>query len=155
MQLIAQEDIEAPVEFVFDQISDFPRLERSALRRGVDIQRIDCLEAPGPGMAWDASFEVWRKSMRLTLELSQFDRPNGMVLIGRSSSLGGTAVLDLVTLSRSRTRISLRLNIRAETLMNKLFLQSVKLARVDPSETFRKYVAAYATGLEERYNSCT
>jgi len=37
MKFAAREDIEAPIEYVFSQISDFPALERSALRRGADV----------------------------------------------------------------------------------------------------------------------
>lgn len=153
MQFVANEDIEAPVEFVFEQLSDFAALERSVLRHGAEVQRTDTMTACGPGMTWDASYDVRRTRLNMALELKQFDPPNGMEIEGRSDTLGGLITLDLVALSRLRTRISLNVNVSARTLPARLFLQSLKLARVHPETIFRTKVADFATRLEERYKS--
>jgi len=53
MKFSTREDVEAPVDYVFGQISDFGAFERQALRRGADVRRLDS----GPfvtGSAWDA-----------------------------------------------------------------------------------------------------
>ncbi|MEM6577149.1 MAG: SRPBCC family protein [Pseudomonadota bacterium] len=153
MQFVAHEDVDAPVDYVFTQLSDFTALERSALRRGADIQRTDSKTTPGPGMTWKASYDLRRTLMNMALELTQFDPPNGMVIEGHSTTLDGLITLDLVALSRLRTRISLRVDVRARTLPARLFLQSFKLARVHPGVTFKRMAASYATRLEERYKT--
>ena len=56
MKFVAHEDVEAPIDFVFEQMSDFPALERSALRRGAEVQRVDTVPDKTPGMAWDVAF---------------------------------------------------------------------------------------------------
>jgi len=153
MHFTAQEDVEAPADYVFEQLSDFTALERSALQRGIDVQRTDRKADLGPGMTWSASYGLQRTQMSLTLELTKYDPPHGMVLHGDSATLDGLITLDLVALSPWRTRISLRVEVRARTLPARLFLQSFKLARVHPSVTFKRKAAFFAARLEENYKS--
>ncbi|MEM9496355.1 MAG: SRPBCC family protein [Pseudomonadota bacterium] len=153
MQLVAHEDVEAPVEYVFEQVSDFATHERAALRRGADVQRADTLDVPGPGMRWNTRFDFRGKRRNVTFELVTFDPPTGLVIDSQSTNLGGRMVLDLVALSRLRTRISMRVDVTPRTLTARLFLQSLKLARVNPTLKFRDRVAGYATDLEERYKA--
>ena len=48
MKFVAHEDVEAPIEFVFEQVTDFAAIERSALRRGAEVQRVDDLNETRP-----------------------------------------------------------------------------------------------------------
>ena len=59
MKLSGRTDVQAPVEFVFDAISDFDFWERAALRRGAEVTRTDKLRQPAPGMSWMIRFG-WR-----------------------------------------------------------------------------------------------
>jgi hypothetical protein len=153
MKFTAREDIEAPIEFVFSQVTDFAALERSALRRGAEVQRVDDLEVPGPGMAWDAAFTLRGKRREVQIELTEFDPPNGIVVGSRSPNMGGHLVVDLVALSRGRTRLGLDLEMQPKTLAAKLLIQSMKLAKSNLTKRFKLRVADYAKDLEERYKS--
>ena len=151
MKFSAKEDIEAPIDFVFEQLSDFNSFERSALRRGAEVQRIDNLPAPGPGMAWDTRFKLRGRERELNIELTSFDAPNGMVISSRSPTMGGDMVVDLVALSRGRTRMSVEINLRPKTLSARLLVQSLKLARNSLGKRFRERVATFAEELEDRH----
>lgn len=153
MQFFAHEDVEAPVDFVFAEVSNFPALERAALRRGVDVQRTDNMSQTDIGMTWAASYELRRTKMSMALELTRFEPPNALVIEGDSATLGGLITLDVLALSRMRTRISLKVDVHARTLPARLFLQSFKLARVHPGVTFKRKAASFAAGIEERYKS--
>lgn len=153
MKFAAREDIEAPIEYVFSQISDFPALERSALRRGADVQRLDDLEEPGEGMRWQANFTLRGKERELKFELVKFDPPNGMILSSLSPNMGGQMVIDLVALSRGRTRLSAELEMHPKNLSARLLVQSMKLAKSNLSKRFRNRLAAYGDDLEERFKS--
>ncbi|MFN3211322.1 MAG: SRPBCC family protein [Roseovarius sp.] len=153
MKFVAHEDVEAPIDFVFEQVTDFAAIERSALRRGAEVQRVDALDGTRPGMKWDAAFTLRGKRRELQLELTELDRPNGMVIASRSPNLGGQMVLDLVALSRSRTRISVEIEMVPKTLSAKLLVQSMKLARNNLTRRFKSRVAGYASDLEERYKT--
>lgn len=153
MKFVAQEDIEAPIEFVYQQATDFAAIERSVLRRGVDVQRIDSLTETAPGMMWDAAFDLRGKRREMKIELTKLDPPNGLEITSRSPNMGGHMVLDLVALSRSRTRISVEIDMTPKTLAAKLLVQSMKLAKGNIMRRFQNRVAGYAEELEERYKS--
>lgn len=153
MKFVAHEDVEAPIEFVFDQMSDFPAIERSALRRGAEVQRVDNGPDKVPGMAWDVAFDLRGKRREMMLELAEIDPPNGIVVSSRSPNMGGQMLVDLVALSRARTRISLEIEMKPKTLSARLLVQSMKLARSNLTRRFKGRVADYAKDLEDRFKA--
>ncbi|WP_135505941.1 SRPBCC family protein [Roseovarius aestuariivivens] len=150
MKFTAREDIEAPIDVVFGHVSDFATLERSALRRGAEVQRIDDLAETGPGMMWDTAFMLRGKRREMKVELTEFDPPNGMIMLSRSANISGRMVLDLVALSRARTRLNLDIEIEPKTLAARLMVQSLKLAQGNLNKRLRMRVAEFGRDLEER-----
>ena len=151
MKFTAQEDIGAPIDHVFSQVSDFAALERSALRRGIEVQRVLDPGEPGPGMKWDTTFMLRGKRRRMSIELTGYDAPNGMKAVSVSPNTAGRMDLDLVALSRQRTRLTLTIDMEPTTLAARLVFQSLKLARGNLNRRFRKRAADFARDLEERY----
>ncbi|MEO3416545.1 SRPBCC family protein [Roseovarius sp. CAU 1744] len=151
MKFSAREDIEAPIEFVFAQVTDFQALERSALRRGAEVQRVDGNSEPGVGMAWDVSFKLRGKMRELKTELTRLDAPNSVVLSSRSKAMGGHMVVDLVALSRGRTRMSMDLELKPINLSSRLLVQSLKLARGNLTGRYKLRIADFARDIEDRY----
>lgn len=151
MKFTAREDVEAPIEFVFSQISDFSTMERSAMRRGAEVQRLDKLPKPAPGMIWDARFKLRGKMRELQLELTEYTPPDRMVLTSRAVTVGGHMVVDLVALSRSRTRMSFDIEIAPKNLSGRLLVQSLKLARKHLKKRLDERISEYSDELEARY----
>ncbi|PKQ12757.1 MAG: hypothetical protein CVT70_07545 [Alphaproteobacteria bacterium HGW-Alphaproteobacteria-1] len=151
MQFTSREDIEAPIELVFAEITDFTRFERAALRRGADVQRTDSLKAPGVGMRWRAKFKLRGRMRDLAVRLSAYDPPNGIKVEAEATTLEGRMTVELIALSRARTRLSVDLTLEARTLAGRLILQSLKLARNNLTKRFRLRLAEYAMDVEERY----
>ena len=150
MKFSTKEDIEVPIDHVFAQVSDFPYFERTALRRGAEMQRVDDLTAIGPGMAWDVAFELRGKRRELELELTRYDPPNSLVMSSRSASLGGYLLVDLIALSRGRTRLSIDIELLPQNLSARLLVQSLKQARGNLYKRFNLRVAEYAKDMEDR-----
>ena len=151
MKFSAREDIEAPIDFVFEKVTDFQSFERSALRRGAEVQRVDALPAPGVGMAWDVMFKLRGKMREIKMEVTSLDPPNGVVLSSRSPSMGGDLVVDLVALSRARTRLSVNLTLKPINLSSRLLVQSLKLARNNLTTRYKTRIADFALELEDRF----
>lgn len=151
MKFETREDIEAPIAFVFEQMTDFKSIERAAMRRGAEVQRVDKLTRTGPGMAWDAAFDLRGKRREISLELTEYDPPNGMVFVSRSPNLSGRMVVELVSLSPGRTRVGMEVELEPKNLSAKLLVQSLKLARKSVTKRIDDRMAAYAADIEQRY----
>lgn len=151
MKFSSREDIEAPIETVFEMLSDFEGFERSALRRGAEVQRLDELSVPGVGMAWDAIFEMRGKRREIHIELEQYEHPSEMTFDITSPGMAGTFDLELISLSRQRTRMNVGLELRPQNLSARLLVQSLKLAKTSLTKRFKLRVAEYTKDMEDRY----
>ncbi len=56
MEFSAKEDIEAPLDQDFAEISDFEKIERSAMRHGIEVERKEGGGTPAEGTIWTSSF---------------------------------------------------------------------------------------------------
>lgn len=151
MKLTAKYDIEAPVDFVFAQLSDFDGWERSAMRRGADVSRTDKLRHIGPGMTWATAFRYRGKDRTATIRLDALTPTSAMALTGMASVAQAVATIDLLDLAAKRTRVEVRLDIKPLTLAAKIYVQSLRLARARVERAFAQRVAQLAVEIEERF----
>lgn len=151
MKLSTRQDVEAPIDAVFDMLCDFDSFERAAMRRGAEVRRLDHLSAPGVGMTWQAVFDLRDKRREVQLEIVSFDRPNEIVVHSTSPGLQGTMSFELVALARYRTRVMVALDVRPLTLSARLLMQSFKLAKGSLSGKFEMRIAEYARLIEDRH----
>ena len=84
MKFSTKEDIEAPIEAVFEMLCDFESVEWAAMRRGAEVQRSDTKTAIGVGMSWRGTFNLRGKRRQVDIEMVTFDKPNEMVFECRS-----------------------------------------------------------------------
>ncbi len=153
MELTAREDIEAPQEVVFEAVSDFDSFERAILRRGAELRRTDETGGVGEGMCWEVDF-AWRgRSRRAELEVVGFNRPDGVAVKGHSGGVEVHFTVDLVALSRARTRMELRADVRATNLPARLLLKPMTLAQAGILKRFRKKVAVFAGKVEDDWSA--
>lgn len=151
MKFSTNEDIDAPIDDVFDMLSDFERFERSAMRRGAEVQRTDTMAVPGVGMTWQTAFMLRGKKRELELEMVTYDRPGEIVLESTSPGMLGQMAFELIALSRSRTRVKAELEIKPLNLSARLLVQSMKLAKKSLNRRYKNGVAEYARIMENRY----
>ena len=153
MKFSTKEDIDAPIEAVFEAVSQFAIFERAAIRRGADVQRVDTLAEPGVGMAWDAHFTLRGRKRQLAIRVVEFDAPTRIAAQSTSAGMIGRFEIDLIGLSRTRTRMAIALDVQPQTLSARLFVQSLRLAKGTLTKRFKLRVAEYAKDLEDRYAS--
>ena len=150
MKFSKREDIEAPIDVVFGAAADFAAFERGALRRGIEVARRDALTVPGPGMVWAVRAPVRGKIRDILVELTGYAPDTGLAALAESSGITATVTLDLVALSRNRTRLQVGLDLRAGTLSARLLLQSLQLAKSSLDRRFARRVADFAARYRER-----
>lgn len=151
MEFSTRQDIEAPINFVFDEVTNFSAFERQALRRGADVQRRDALSQPGVGVGWDVTFTFRGKERSISAEVTEFDRPNGYRVESVASTIDADVVVDLLPLSKARTRLSITMKLSAKNLGAKLMLQSLKVAKSSLNSRFTNRVDKFAKEVAEKH----
>lgn len=150
MKFSTQEDIEAPIAYVFDRLSDFDAFEKRAMRQGADVRRLQD-GVPQVGTAWDVAFQFRGRTRDMRVQLTQIDPPHAYHFETESDGMTAISDVTLVSLSPSRTRIAVGIDLRARTLTARLLLQSMKLAKAKLSKRFKVRVLDYAEDIEDVY----
>ena len=151
MKFSTKEDLEIPIDDVFGMLSDFDGFERAILRHGADVSRTDKMDAVGVGMSWKARATVRGKKRDFVVKLVEYDRPNQMLFDVTTKNMAATFLVELVAMSRTRTRMRIELDVRPQTLAARLLMQSAKLARNTLNRRYKTRIAHFASDLEDRY----
>lgn len=148
MQLTAVEDIAAPMDHVFSELSHFDAIERQALRRGMDVRRTYRAAMPEIGEGWTVKFRFRGKDREAKILLEAFDPPQFLAFTGASGGLDTVTQIELVPLSPKRTRVNVLFKMSPNTLSARLLVQSFKLARSNINKRFKSRMASYAREIE-------
>lgn len=151
MKFSTREDIEAPIDYVFKQITDFSSFERSIMRRGGDVERIANGSTDGLGAQWRVKFFMRGVEREVTATVSDVKSPTSLTLTMTSNSADAEMTVEFVPLSRTRTRVNVQAEAAAKTIAIKLLFQSVRLTKQKTEGRFKSLVAGMAKDLEVRY----
>ena len=151
MQFLAREDIEAPIQSVFDMVSDFERFERLAMRRGIEVRRLSGVVPVSAGTQWDTKFKLRGKPRQMSVVMTDCDRPSQMRFEANSKGMNGITTVDFLALSQRRTRLSVEMSLSAKSLPARLLLQSMKLGQSRFRKQFQLRLREFARELEQRY----
>ena len=147
MNLTTREDIDAPIAKVYEAVTDFERFERRLMRRGIDVLRDETCPPPNPGAKWRINAEWRGKPYEIDAELISIGVPDGYAMEAHTSGLICVGVVDLVALSKARTRLLVSLDIRATSFSSKLLLQSLRFAKGSIGGRFKARVQEFAREL--------
>ncbi|MXQ08468.1 SRPBCC family protein [Alphaproteobacteria bacterium GH1-50] len=147
MNLTAREDIDAPKDAVFAAVTDFDRFERRLMRRGIDVLRDESHADGLVGLRWRAPFDWKGKRYDIEGELVSIEPDDGFAVEAHSSGLICLGVVDLVALSKTRTRLMVSLDIRATSLSARLLIGSLRLAGGTIEHRFQERVSSFAREL--------
>lgn len=153
MKFSTCKNVEVPIDQAFALICDFDAYERSAMRRGAEVRRVDDLSKPGVGMKWAASFKMRGKKRNLELEMTRFDQPTEICVLSSTSGINGTGQIELLALSRGRTRILVEFELKPTNLSARLLVQSLKLAKNSLTKRYKLRVAEFAKNIEDRHKA--
>ena len=144
MRFSTREDIDAPAEVVFAAVTDFDAFERRMLRRGIDVTRDEMQPLAQVGANWKARFDWRGRSYDLDAELVALDPGENFAIESRSGGIVCMGVVDLVALSKTRTRLFVSLDVKPTTLSSRLFVQSLRLAKGSLERKFKARVSEFA-----------
>ena len=87
MKLSTREDIDAPLDTVFEAVTNFDGFERQLLRRGIDVTRDDRQPTDVPGACWNARFPWRGRTHDLEATLVAVDEGQGYAIESRTSGI--------------------------------------------------------------------
>ena len=151
MRLTSREEIDVPLAFAYAQLSDPAGWEQVALRRGVDLRRLGPQPGQGAGPVWAVGF-VWRgKRREATFALTACDPPSRLAFAGTGGALDAVLAVDLTEIGPCRTRIVTRADLRPRTLVARMLVQSLRLARERVEAQFRGRTAQVGAEIAARF----
>jgi hypothetical protein len=147
MKFSANEDIDAPVASVFAAITNYPAFEHAALKRGAALTRTGTLAAMDVGMGWAGQVPYRGKKRQVSLQVAGFAPPNAVRIKGETGNLNLSIDLEVMALSRDRSRLHLAVEVLPRTLTARLLLQSAKLGKTGLDRKFRARVRSFAANI--------
>ncbi|SIS96806.1 hypothetical protein [Paracoccus saliphilus] len=105
-------DVELTAEEAFNRVADCEPLSEELRQYGMKAVRIDPAKESGIVMGWDLYFDWRNKSQSVRLVVEQFDRPDRMVVFGRSKLLKLLINVTVTTLDQQWSRAAVGLKIR-------------------------------------------
>lgn len=150
MRFTGKTEINAPLNASFAAIADFEAYERHAKRSGAEVERVDALNRPGPGMMWAIRMELRGKLQKIEIELADYDPPNKLIFTGGTDSFDAEVLLELITLSARETRATITIDLKPKSLAARLILQSARLTKGSINKRIRKRLNRFAEEIEGR-----
>ena len=152
MQFSSVQDVNAPLDFVFQQMSDFEGYEAYGLRAGADVERQDTLTGKAAGMQWKVEGDLRGKRRKINIELTEYRPDNLLKFFVKSSGVEATATMEAMALTRKQSRIKVTTVLKPKTISARLILQSAKLAKNSMNRKFNHRFWTYANHIESNYN---
>ncbi len=150
MKFSTREDISAPIDTVFEALTRFGDFERAAVRRGAEVSRLGDTETRELGAAWNVRFMMRGKERNLDIAITRFEAPSNLVASIQSRNIVGEVTCALFQLSRTRTRMTIAIEVRPLTLSARVLIQSLKFAKNRTTRKFKDRVAEFAAEVEAR-----
>lgn len=129
MKFKVAEDVDAPIGFVFERMTDFSQFEADVKRRGADLRRVGNWTQIAEGVQWRGAVQVRGKKRKIEAELTELV-PNESAKV--DITVGGMEAvyqMAFIALSPEVTRVATELDLKPRTLTARLIIQTLKLAR--------------------------
>jgi len=153
MKFSSREDIEAPISYVFTRLSDVPAFERLAMRRGVQLRRVDRMSDIAVGAAWEFEFTFRGKLRKGRAQLTDFQPPERLKAEVMSNGMDGATTIELISLSPGRTRVMVGLEMQPKSIAARVLVQSLRLSKNSLTKKFKARIADFAEQIVERYRA--
>lgn len=147
MKFSTREDIDAPIDQVFQAVTDFDGIERRLLRRGIDLTRDESCPQNQVGARWRANFKWRGRAYQLDARLVEMTDGQRCGIESHVGGLTSMGEVDLVPLSKTRTRMFVSLDLKPSTLSSRLMVQSLRLAKGSLNRRFKSRVAQFAADI--------
>jgi len=151
MRFTSVQDINAPLDFVFEQISDFDSYEAYAMRIGAQVERTDNLPGKQAGLAWNFVGDLRGKTREVDIDLVEYKPERLLTFNCISSGVGALIEMETIALTPKQARLKVSVEVKARSISARLVLQSAKLAKNSIKRKFNHRIWTYANHIESTY----
>lgn len=151
MHFTSKQDINAPIDYVFQHLTNFELYEAHGMRVGATIERLDTFTQIQPGMCWHISGYYRGKKRNVELTLDTYEPVETLKYTCVSKPVDALIELHLTPLSRSETRIKIDIAVKAKQLSARVILQSARIAKNTLDRKFDTRMRNLANKLSEKY----
>jgi hypothetical protein len=123
------DDVEAPIDWVWEGFTDFAAIEADIRARDAELSRVGDWKEAALGVAWRGSVPVRGKVRTIEARISGFVPEEHLLVESRVGGMDCTYEVVFAPLSAEVTRVSVTLELKASTLSARLLLQTLKIAR--------------------------
>ena len=147
MKFSTRVDTDNSADNLFAAISDFQRIARMLVARGVAVEPITPDQDPGTGMAWMVTFDWRGRERQMRMDVTRFDRPEKLSLVGSSEPFDVMIDMSVIALSRERARLIFETDVRPRNIRARLMLQTAKLGKTQLDARYRQRIEAFVATL--------
>ena len=153
MKFKVSDDVEAPIDWVFEGFSDFGAIEADARAREADITRVGDWKEAAHGVAWRGSVPVRGKVRPIEARITAFVPDERVVIDSRIGGMECHYEVTFAPLSEAVTRVSVVLELKATNLSARLILQTLKIARRKVIQRLEGAVVRQGQAVEADYRA--
>ncbi|WJY22200.1 SRPBCC family protein [Fontisubflavum oceani] len=129
MKFKVAEDVDAPIGFVFERMTDFSQFEADVKRRGADLRRVGNWTRIAEGVQWRGAVQVRGKKRKIEAELAELVPDESAKVDITVGGMEAVYQMAFIALSPDVTRVATELDLKPRTLTARLIIQTLKLAR--------------------------
>jgi hypothetical protein len=123
------DDVEAPIDWVWEGFTDFAAIEADIRARDAELSRVGDWKEAALGVAWRGSVPVRGKVRTIEARIAGFVPEEQLCVESRIGGMELHYEVVFAPLSAEVTRVSVTLELKASTLSARLLLQTLKIAR--------------------------
>lgn len=129
MKFKVSEDVDAPQALVWARFTDFSGFEDDIRGRGATLNRVGNWTQTAEGVEWRGEVTVRGMNRAIASKVSRLVPQTLCIVESRVGGMDCHYEMGFVALSPEITRVTLVLDLSADTLTARLLLQTLKLAR--------------------------
>lgn len=151
MRLTAVHAINAPVDFVFKEFTNFAGFEAHAQERELTVERTDDLTDIGAGMGWHISGMVRGKHRDIEINLDELRENDRAQYTSASGAMSGQMFFEFEDLGADVTEVTFHVEPQADSISSRLILQSIRLAQNSVEKRIKKSIRIFGEQIEAKY----
>lgn len=153
MRLTAVHAINAPVDFVFKEFTNFSGFEAHAQERELTVERTDSVTGIDVDMEWQISGMVRGKHREVCVRLDEYRENDRIQYTSASGAMSGQMLFEFEDLGSDVTEVSFHVDPKAESISSRLILQSIRLAKNSVEKRITKSMRIFGEQIEAKYIS--